>query len=250
MQRPCCIFANMWLAREEKTGRSHVRSESYSKGRQSFTKKWSQGPISSLTVPVEYLHDVKTKPKPKKFLCIKFSCFCCQTAWLNQYWDFFVVVHFVPDTLECENIGLQAILWYGKWTEWELNSKKALWHSMFAKPYWTLYCFKAIKSPASALVASELLIMGQSFSQNIDFTSVSSSQFSDKHCNHLLLYKFIMAVSALLQSVPIAINYVNCYIKHTGLTFFIRMTHGFNLEKMHLEKILFQARGAHGFVHH
>lgn len=39
-----------------------------------------------------------------------------------------------------------------------------------------------------------------------------------------------MAPSVLLQSVPIAIRYVNCYVKHTGLTFFIRMTHGFNLE--------------------
>lgn len=75
MQGPCCIFANMWLAREEKTGRSHARSESYSKGRQSFTKKWSQGPISSLTMPVRYLRDVKTKTKQKKFPLYKVFMF-------------------------------------------------------------------------------------------------------------------------------------------------------------------------------
>lgn len=38
-----------------------------------------------------------------------------------------------------------------------------------------------------------------------------------------------MAAGGLLQSVPIAIRYVNCYVKHTGLTFFIKITHGFNL---------------------
>lgn len=38
-----------------------------------------------------------------------------------------------------------------------------------------------------------------------------------------------MTARVLLQSVPVAIRYVNCYVKHAGLTFFIKMTHGFNL---------------------
>lgn len=38
-----------------------------------------------------------------------------------------------------------------------------------------------------------------------------------------------MAASVLMQSVPNAIRYVNCYVKHAGLTFFIKVTHGFNL---------------------
>lgn len=38
-----------------------------------------------------------------------------------------------------------------------------------------------------------------------------------------------MAARVLLQSVPVAIRYVNCYVKHAGLTSFIKMTHGFNL---------------------
>lgn len=49
-----------------------------------------------------------------------------------------------------------------------------------------------------------------------------------------------MAVSVLLQSVPIAIRYVNCYVKHAGLTFFIKMTHGFNLERYVWRKYYFK----------
>lgn len=56
-----------------------------------------------------------------------------------------------------------------------------------------------------------------------------SKQPISRPCDHLLLYKFIMAASVLLQSVPIAISYVNCSVKHTGLLVFIRMAHGFNL---------------------
>lgn len=85
--------------------------------------------------------------------------------------------------------------------------------------------------------------MGQISAQNIDFTSISSSQFSDKHCNHLWLYKFIMAASVLVQSVPIAISYVNCYVKHTGLTLFIKMTHGFNLGRSTWRKRYFKPEG-------
>lgn len=58
-----------------------------------------------------------------------------------------------------------------------------------------------------------------------------------------------MAASALLQSVPIAIRYVNCYVKHTGLTFFIKMTHGFNLGRYVWRKYDFKP-GAHCFVCH
>ena len=58
-----------------------------------------------------------------------------------------------------------------------------------------------------------------------------------------------MAASVLLQSVPIAIRYVNCYVKHTGLTFFIRMTHGFNLGRDIWRKYYFKP-GAHRFVYH
>lgn len=32
------------------------------------------------------------------------------------------------------------------------RKKKALWHNMLEKPHWTLHYFKAIKSPASALI--------------------------------------------------------------------------------------------------
>lgn len=53
-----------------------------------------------------------------------------------------------------------------------------------------------------------------------------------------------MAASVLLQSVPIAIRYVNCYVKHTGLTFFIKMTHGFNLGRYVWRKYNFKP-GAH-----
>lgn len=56
-----------------------------------------------------------------------------------------------------------------------------------------------------------------------------------------------MAASVLLQSVPIAIRYVNCYVKHTGLTFFIKMTHGFNLGRYVWRKYYFKP-GAHCFV--
>ena len=56
-----------------------------------------------------------------------------------------------------------------------------------------------------------------------------------------------MAVRVLLQSVPIAIRYVNCYVKHTGLTFFIKMTHGFNLGRSVWRKYYFKP-GAHCFV--
>lgn len=56
-----------------------------------------------------------------------------------------------------------------------------------------------------------------------------------------------MAASVLLQSVPIAIRYVNCYVKHTGLTFFIKMTHGFNLGRYIWRKYYFKP-GAHCFV--
>lgn len=38
-----------------------------------------------------------------------------------------------------------------------------------------------------------------------------------------------MAARGLLQSVSIAMKYVNCYAKHTGLTFFIKVTHSFIL---------------------
>lgn len=53
-----------------------------------------------------------------------------------------------------------------------------------------------------------------------------------------------MAASVLLQSVPIAIRYVNCYVKHAGLTFFIKMTHGFNLGRYVWRKYYFKP-GAH-----
>lgn len=49
-----------------------------------------------------------------------------------------------------------------------------------------------------------------------------------------------MAASVLLQSVPIAIRYVNCYVKRTGLTFFIKMTHGFNLGRYVWRKYYFK----------
>lgn len=58
-----------------------------------------------------------------------------------------------------------------------------------------------------------------------------------------------MAASVLLQSVPIAIRYVNCYVKHTGLTFFIKMTHGFNLGRCVWRKYYFKPK-ADGFVCH
>lgn len=58
-----------------------------------------------------------------------------------------------------------------------------------------------------------------------------------------------MAASVLLQSVPIAIRYVNCYVKHTGLTFFIKMTHVFNLGRYVWRKYYFKPE-AHRFVHH
>lgn len=58
-----------------------------------------------------------------------------------------------------------------------------------------------------------------------------------------------MAASVLLQSVPIAIRYVNCYVKHTGLTFFIKMTHGFNLGRYVWRKYYFKP-GACCFVCH
>lgn len=53
-----------------------------------------------------------------------------------------------------------------------------------------------------------------------------------------------MAASVLLQSVPVAIRYVNCYVKHAGLTFFIKMTHGFNLGRYFWRKYYFKP-GAH-----
>ena len=58
-----------------------------------------------------------------------------------------------------------------------------------------------------------------------------------------------MAARVLLQSVPIAIRYVNCYVKHTGLTFFIKMTHGFKLGRYIWRKYYFKP-GAHRFVCH
>lgn len=52
-----------------------------------------------------------------------------------------------------------------------------------------------------------------------------------------------MAASVLVQSVPNAISYVNCYVKHTGLTLFIKMTHGFNLGRCIWRKCYFKPEG-------
>lgn len=158
----------------------------------------------------------------------RFRC-CSFCAWYLGVWGYRASSN--PLVREMNRMGIK-----------QSKKKKGYWAQHVCEATLNLVLFQGHQEPGLGLGLRWMADNGTDlFTEHwFDF---HSKQPVCRQCDHLSLYKFIMAASVLLQSVPSAISYVNCSVKHTGSLVFIRMAHGFNLGRCIRGKCYYKPEG-------